>query len=157
MLRVPFWRKWRMWVAASGVIVPLVFAGSAFWQAVQARRVAKSIVQSESSLGFGSLTLDVSPPSGIEPLGSPASFVDVTSYQGRLWMSGPAGLYGWDRDGAPAAKFRPGLELPPVELAGMSQGLDEGPKLFIATRGGDCWSSMVMSCETSSRRTRRRA
>ena len=50
-------------------------------------------------------------------------------------MSGPAGLYGWDRNGALSARYRPGLELPPVELAGMSPGLDEGPKLFVATHG----------------------
>ena len=124
-----------MWLAASVVIVPLLFAGSAFRQASRARRIAKTFVQTESSLRFTSVTLDTSPPAGIEPVGSPAAFVDLTGYQGRLWMSGPAGLYGWDQDGTLAAKFRPGLELPPVELAGMSQGLDDGPKLFIATRG----------------------
>ncbi len=124
-----------MWVIASAMIVPLVFAGSAFRQASQARRVAKSIVQTQSSLEFTSTALDSAPPSGVEPIGSPASFVDVAEYQDRLWLSGPAGLYGWNRDGALVAKFRPGMELPPVELAGMSQGLDEGPKLFIATRG----------------------
>lgn len=50
-------------------------------------------------------------------------------------MSGPAGLFGWDAGGTLVAKYRPGLELPPVELAGMSAGLDEGPKLFIAAHG----------------------
>ncbi len=117
------------------MIVPLVFAASAFWQASQARRLANGVVQTDSNFRFVSVALDSSPASGVEPVGSPAAFVDFADYQGRLWMSGPAGLYGWDRDGALAAKYRPGLELPAVELAGMSQGFDGGPKLFIATQG----------------------
>jgi ligand-binding sensor domain-containing protein len=93
------------------------------------------MVRAQSNLPFTAVTLDAGPPSGVEPIGSPAAFVDFADYQDRLWTSGPAGLYGWDSLGTPVAKYRPGLELPPVELGGMSQGLNEGPKLFIATRG----------------------
>jgi ligand-binding sensor domain-containing protein len=97
--------------------------------------MAGSEIQSESHFRFNSVTLDATAPSGVDPVASPASFVDFTEYQERLWLSGPAGLYGFDRNGDLVAKYRPGMELPPVELGGISAGLDGGPRLFIATHG----------------------
>jgi ligand-binding sensor domain-containing protein len=127
----------------------LVFAGSAFRSAANARRLAQTAVPAESGLRFKIITLNATPPSGIEPVGSPAAFVDFTGYQDRLWMSGPAGLFGWDRNGNLVAQYRPGLELPPVELGSMSTGYDGGLKLFVAARGegllefdGHVWRSI---------------
>ena len=135
MLRVRFRRNWWVWLTASLVISTLVFAGSAFRQAAQARSLAKTFLTTGSGARFSTVTLDTSLPSGIEPVASPAAFVDFTTYQDRLWTSGPAGLYSWNRDGSPGARYRPGLELPAVELGEMSVGIDGGPKLFIATHG----------------------
>ena len=92
-------------------------------------------VHRESAVQFASVALDSSAPSGIEPVGSPIDFVDFTVYQNRIWTSGPAGLYGWNPDGSLATRYRPGLELPPVELGGISSVTDGDSKLFIAARG----------------------
>ena len=124
-----------MWLAVAGVTIPLLFAASAYRQARLARSDAERTIQSESNLRYTSVTLDAAPPSGVDPVASPAAFLDFADYQDRLWMSGPAGLYSFDRNGEVTARYRPGLELPAVELGEMSVGLDGRPKLFIATHG----------------------
>jgi ligand-binding sensor domain-containing protein len=135
MLRVLIRCKWRIWLPvflAAGAVAVTSFE---LRRADQARHNAETAARSASALQFASVAVNLTAPSGIEPVGAPAAFVDFTVYQGHIWMSGPAGLYGWNPDGSLAASYRPGLELPPVELAGISLGLDGAPRLFIAAPG----------------------
>jgi ligand-binding sensor domain-containing protein len=130
-------RPWRVALVCL-VAVALLWAGSAFWRANQALRESSTIVASESQLDFTNARLDRHVPAGVEALNTPTAYRDAVSYQGRLYLCGPTGLYSFNADGSSAASYRTGIELPPAPLVRMATGLASDSserELWIATAG----------------------
>ncbi len=123
---------------AVAACVAMVWAGSAFWRANRALNESSTAVAAESQLAFTDARLVRPLPAGVEPLNTPNAYRDATSYQGRLYLCGPTGLFSFNADGSPAASYRAGIELPPAPLIGMATGLASDstePELWIATAG----------------------
>jgi ligand-binding sensor domain-containing protein len=129
--------SWRVGLVL-GISLLALYGGAALWDAWRAARDARIRIVSEGTIPFRSARLNRNLPSGFESVSAPAVFNDALVYRGRLYLCGPAGLFEYDSHGAPLARFRPGLELPPAPLTGLASGVaaDAGePELFIATAG----------------------
>ncbi len=116
-------------LAAAGVAAGLY----GFWILAQARHSlasATALVARESSFPYRTIALDRPLPAGFEPISSAAGHSDPVLFNERLYVCGPAGLFAFDRDGALAAQYRPGLELPPSPLVRMASA---GGSLWIAS------------------------
>lgn len=136
----PMRSNWRT-VAVLGISVAvlcLATVGVIVWRA---QRVLNG---SEHELLAGQdLPLTVRPvaPSanpGFEAMPAPAAFKAGAMFDGRLYLSGPAGLYAYSGDGTIIHIYRVGLELPAAPLGQMAVGtLADGhqPELLIATSG----------------------
>jgi ligand-binding sensor domain-containing protein len=134
MLRL---NRWRIALTV-GLAVPTVWIGVTFWRASRAARDSATVLTGENQLRFTSTRLDRPNPAGIEWIGAPAVFTDFELFQGRIYISGPAGLLAYDAGGTLRARYRPGLELPSAPLGEMSVGAaadSSGRELFIATAG----------------------
>jgi ligand-binding sensor domain-containing protein len=134
MLRL---NRWRIALTV-GLAVPTVWMGVTFWRASWAARDSATGLAGENQLRFTSIRLDRPNPAGVEWIGAPAVFTDFALFQGRIYISGPAGLLAYDAGGTLRARYRPGLELPSAPLGEMSVGAaadSSGRELFIATAG----------------------
>src|SRR5580658_4633033 len=134
MLRL---NRWRIALTV-GLAVTTVWIGVTFWRASRAARDSATVLTGENQLRFTSTRLDRPNPAGIEWIGAPAVFTDFELFQGRIYISGPAGLLAYDAGGTLRARYRPGLELPSAPLGEMSVGAaadSSGRELFIATAG----------------------
>lgn len=130
-------RWWSKGLLAAAVMAAGA-AGWVFWQAGRALRESAESVEQESHLAFTAARLDRTPPPGVEWIGAPAVFTDAAEFAGNLYLSGPAGLYVYDSEGALRARYRTGLELPAAPLVSLATGVpaDSGqPELLIATSG----------------------
>lgn len=116
-----------------------VFAGAAFWRASRALGGAARQVAAESHVPFRFLQLDRQLAAGVSWISSPAVFNDAAAFNGRLFLSGPTGLFAYRPGGKLAARYRVGLELPPAPLVALATGRlgsFSQAQLLIATRGG---------------------
>ena len=93
---------------------------------------AESSVANENQIPFHTLLLDRPLPTGFESISSPAKFLDAALFRGRFYLAGPSGLSVYDTNGALAARYRPGLELPPAPLVAIAS---DARNLWIATAG----------------------
>jgi len=118
--------------------IPAGFTAVTVWRASQAAHDSAAQLASESQMRFTVTRLDHPVPPAIEWISAPAVFRDVALFQGRIYISGPAGLMEYDTGGALRTHYRPGLELPAAPLGGMAVGTaadSSGRELFIATSG----------------------
>ncbi len=114
-----------------------VLAGAAFWRASRALRGAARELAAQSHLPFQTVQLDRRVPEGTDWISSPAVFNDAALFEGRLFLSGPTGLFEYTASGALVASYRAGLELPAAPLTALATGQISGrPRLWIATHGG---------------------
>ncbi len=67
-----------------------------------------------------------------EPIVSAAEFRDAAVLNGRVYLCGAQGVYGYDSSGALVETYRAGRELPPGELTALGRS---GAELIIATKG----------------------
>jgi ligand-binding sensor domain-containing protein len=77
-------------------------------------------------------------PASAEAVSASPGFRDLVTYRETIVVSGRAGLFVFNRDGALRRWYRTGLELPAAELSAVSTGIAAGsaaPEVFIATRG----------------------
>ncbi|MCL2659730.1 MAG: hypothetical protein FWD64_04340, partial [Acidobacteriaceae bacterium] len=78
------------------------------------------------------------PNPGFEAISAPAVFKSAAEFDGRLFVSGPAGLYAYSLDGSLQHIYRVGLDLPAAPLGRMIVGTlsdNREPELLIATAG----------------------
>lgn len=116
----------------------LAWGGVAWWNATRAWKQAAGRVEAEARIRFEDRTVDQQGPAGLESLGSPRAFRDAAVFQGLLYVCGPSGLIAFRGDGSLAARYRPGLELPPAPLARVATGRagsDPQEQLWITTEG----------------------
>jgi ligand-binding sensor domain-containing protein len=117
---------------------PLLVVAMVFWRASHAQQQATAEVLSKSELRFRDIRLDRAAPSSVDPISASPGFRDLAAYKGTIVVSARAGLFVYDRNGAPLHSYRAGIELPPAELGPIAVGTLAGsgePEVFIATRG----------------------
>lgn len=131
-------RKIAIGVASLTVVGGLAFIATTIWQASVSLKTATARVAQEGLVPFRAIPLDRALPAGFESISAPAQFRDATLFQGRFYLCGPPGLLAYDVNGSLAARYRPGLELPPAAMVAMATGIGSGktePQLWIATAG----------------------
>jgi ligand-binding sensor domain-containing protein len=117
---------------------PLVAGAFVIWRASHAKEEAITEIHARSELPFRVLPVDRLALSAVDSIPASPEFRDIALYKETIAVTARAGLFLYDRNGAPLRSYRTGIELPPAELAGMSVGIGAGsaePELFIATRG----------------------
>ena len=93
---------------------------------------AESEIAHQNQIPFHIISLDRPLPAGFESISSPAKFLDAAIFRGRFYLAGPSGLSAYDTKGSLAARYRPGLELPPAPLVAVAA---DAQNLWISTAG----------------------
>lgn len=116
----------------------ILLLAATLWKVSRSLKAAEAGVAQQGLVAFHAVSLDRPLPAGFESISSPAQFRDAALFRGRFYMCGPAGLLAYEANGSLAARYRPGLELPPAPLVALSAGVGSGaqePRLWIATAG----------------------
>jgi ligand-binding sensor domain-containing protein len=123
--------RWR--VAAPAILVPLVAISSWIcYRALAARGQAEVDAQAANRVSTTLAALDSHPASRSEAIVSTAEFHDAIVFNGRVYVCGSQGLFGYDLGGSLVETYRVGRELPPGELIALGRSTTE---IFIATSG----------------------
>lgn len=123
--------RWRL--AAPAILVPLVVTSSWIcYRALAARDLAAVEARAANQIPTTLVTTDLHAGSRSEPVVSTADFRDAAVLNGRIYLCGAQGLYGYDSSGALVETYRTGMELPPGELTALGRNATE---LVIATAG----------------------
>src|ERR1700693_1329819 len=131
-------RKVALGIVVVAVIAGIWFLTATLWKASRSLKAAEAGVAQAGLVAFRAVSLDRPLPAGFESISSPAQFHDAALFRGRFYLCGPSGLAAYETNGSLAARYRPGLELPPAPLVQMAAGIgsDAGdPQLWIATAG----------------------
>jgi len=119
-------------------VAGLLLLAATLWKVSRGLKEAETRVAQSGLVSFHAVSLDRPLPAGFESISSPAQFRDAVFFEGRFYLCGPSGLWAYHANGTLAARYRPGLELPPAPLVRMSTGVVSGagqPRLWIATAG----------------------
>ena len=123
--------RWRLAVPA--ILVSLVaFSSWICYRALAARNQATVESQAANRISTTLAALDSHPASRSEPIVSTAAFRDAIAFNGRVYICGSQGLFGYDLGGSLVETYRVGRELPPGELIALGRSTTE---IFIATSG----------------------
>jgi hypothetical protein len=137
----------RLWwlVAALPAVVVLGAAAFVFMRAQHSLDRAGVAVAREGRFPFAMRPVGRMENAGFEAIASPATYTSGAFYQGKLFVSGPSGLFVFGAGdtahggGATLLKsYRVGLDLPAAPLGAMAVGRLRGasePELLIATSG----------------------
>jgi len=127
-------RRW-WWIGGCAVAAIAVVCGLVVWQASRALRLSRQELRAEREFAF---TLrPFSPPQNVsfETVASPELFGQMTNFQDKLYVAGPAGLYEYDQRGNLLREFPAGRYLPGSPLVAMAVGQLAGatqPELILA-------------------------
>jgi len=116
----------------------LCVAAVVAWRAEWALRGAALGVANSQNLPVSQSAFVPEPNPGFEALSAPAVFRSAASFEGRIYLSGPGGLFAYGSDGLLQHVFRPGIELPAAPLGELATATLVGrnaPELLIATNG----------------------
>lgn len=127
----------RLWLAlavlGAGV---LIFGGSVIWRAGNTLGEMRARVTAEGVIQVSARTFTAAVPSGLEIVGSPASFTDAQMFEGRLFLGGPSGLAEYGPDLDLIKRYRTGIELPTAPVTAMATGVTGTSRLlWMATAG----------------------
>lgn len=121
-------RKCLLCALGAGVILAIAGLHSVRQTATEAREEERHA----GEVAFRRLTPGSGGSSGVETIGSPARFTDIAVYGDRFYLSGPAGLFAYDRSGILQARYLPGADLPSAPPGALAVTPD---RLLIATNG----------------------
>jgi ligand-binding sensor domain-containing protein len=116
----------------------LGFCAFVAWRAQRALRSSEQDLAARESLPCEVRAVEPQPNPGFESLSAPAVFRGGAFFEGRFYLSGPAGLFAWTPDGRLAHIYHVGTDLPPAPLGPMAVGTladARHPELLIATSG----------------------
>lgn len=144
-MRRPWWSKKWLYVAALPAVVVLgiaAFVFASFFRAQHSLDRASVAVAWEGHFPAELRLIGRGENPGFEAIGSTAAYTSGAFYQGKLYVSGPSGLFVFGGNGGVGGKllrtYRVGLDLPAASLGAMAVGRLRGasePELMIATRG----------------------
>ncbi len=118
-------------------VLCLVTAG-VVWKAERVLRGSERDVASGRFLPVSVHVVAPQPNPGFESISTPAAFRSAAFFEGRIYLSGPTGLFAYSTDGALDHVYRVGLDLPPAPLGKMAVATladSRAPELLIATSG----------------------
>jgi ligand-binding sensor domain-containing protein len=124
-------------LAIAAVLLCLVAAG-VIWKAERTLRGSERNAAAGKNIPVTVRIFAPEPNPGFEALSAPAVFRSAASFEGRFYLSGPAGLFAYSNDGLLERIYRSGLDLPPTPLGHMAVGTladSRAPELLIATAG----------------------
>lgn len=125
-------------VAIAAGLLCLAVGGVVVWRVERALGDSKRELAQAQELGVEVRALAEQPNPGFEGIGAPAVFKSIAQFDGRTYLSGPAGLSAYNADGGLERIYRAGMELPAAPLGSMAVGMVAGsrhPELLIATLG----------------------
>jgi hypothetical protein len=125
-------------LAAVPTVLALGAVAFVFIRAQHSLDRAGVLVGQEGNFPFEMRTVGAQENAGFEAIASPASYTAGTFYRGKLYLSGPGGLFVYGGGDELQRSYRVGIELPPAPLGQMVVGRLRGasePKLLIATAG----------------------
>jgi ligand-binding sensor domain-containing protein len=123
----------RWWMVAPAILIPLVATSSWIcYRALAARDQAAVEAQAANHIPATFGIIDPHAASHSEAVVSAAEFRDAAVFNGRVYISGPQGLYGYDSSGSLSETYLAGRDLPPGELTALGRSATE---LFLATAG----------------------
>jgi len=130
-------RTWAV-VAIAGVLLCLSVIGVAVWRAQRALNRAESDLAAGRNLAVTVHAIAAQPNPGFVAFATPAVFRSAAEFNGRFYLSGPAGLFAYSLTGELQHIYRVGLDLPAAPLGPMRSGTladANRPELLIATHG----------------------
>jgi len=125
-------------LAIAAAVLCLAAVGLVIWRAQRALGGAEQALATRERLPVEVRAVSAQPNPGFEAMSAPAIFKGAAAFAGRLYLSGPAGLYAYSADGALDHIYRTGFDLPAAPLGAMRVGTladARQPELLIATAG----------------------
>ena len=125
-------------ISVATVVLCLAVAGVVIWRVENALVGSRRETAASELLGVEIRTVGAQPNPGFEGITSPAIFKSAAAFQGRIYLSGPAGLSVYATDGTLEHFYRVGIDLPTAPLGQMAVGTladSRQPELLIATLG----------------------
>jgi ligand-binding sensor domain-containing protein len=113
-------------------------AGVVTWRVEKALSNSRRETAASELLGVEARAVGAQPNPGFEGITAPAVFKSVAAFQGKIYLSGPAGLYVYADDASLEHFYRVGIDLPTAPLGQMAVGTladSRQPELLIATLG----------------------
>ena len=129
-------RPWRSALLAASLLF-VFLAGLVAWRAQRVLHSAAEQVASEKRIAFSLRRLEPAAAPGVEWISAPAVFAAAARFEGKLYVSGPAGLFEYDARGTLLKQYLVGRELPPSPLGPMARNVmadSRQPELLIATQ-----------------------
>ncbi len=111
-------------------------AASVRWAARRALSKAAADLQAEQNLEVEVRPMGAAGGHAFERIGTPIEFSDAAEFQGHFYLSGPAGLTQYDKQGNLERTYRVGAELPPSPVIRIAVGTltdAHQPELILAT------------------------
>jgi len=125
-------------ISVATVVLCLAVVGVVIWRVENALVGSRRETATSELLGVEIRTVGAQPNPGFEGITSPAIFKSAAAFQGRIYLSGPAGLSVYATDGTLEHFYRVGIDLPTAPLGQMAVGTladSRQPELLIATLG----------------------
>jgi ligand-binding sensor domain-containing protein len=116
--------------------VALAALALTYSKAASALKMARLELKAEQEHAVSTQRLGPPAENAFTWFSAPAAFTNAAVFEGRLFVSGSAGLFEYDFGGKLVKHYRSGLELPPSPLVRMTTGLladAQNPELLIAT------------------------
>jgi ligand-binding sensor domain-containing protein len=113
-------------------------AGVVIWRVEKALSNSRRETAASELLGVETRAVGTQSNPGFEGITAPAVFKSVAAFQGKIYLSGPAGLYVYSGDASLEHFYRVGIDLPTAPLGQMAVGTladSRQPELLIATLG----------------------
>ena len=125
-------------ISVATVVLCLAVVGVVIWRVENALVGSRRETAASELLGVEIRAVGAQPNLGFEGITSPAIFKSAAAFQGRIYLSGPAGLSVYATDGTLEHFYRVGIDLPTAPLGQMAVGTladSRQPELLIATLG----------------------
>jgi hypothetical protein len=125
-------------ISVAMAVVCLGVASVVIWRVEKALGSSRREAAASELLGIETRLVGSQPNPGFEGISAPAVFKSAAAFQGRIYISGPAGLGVYATDGTLEHFYRVGIDLPTAPLGQIAQGTladSRRPELLIATLG----------------------
>jgi len=125
-------------ISVATAVLCLAVAGVVVWRVEKALIGSRRETAASELLSVEIRTVGTQPNPGFEGITSPAVFKSVAAFQGKIYLSGPAGLAVYATDGTLEHFYGVGIDLPTAPLGQMAVGTladSRQPELLIATLG----------------------
>jgi len=125
-------------IAIAAVVFCLGIAAAVIWRVEKALSDSRRETAASGLLGFEARAVGTQPNPGFEGMSAPGVFKSAAAFQGKIYLSGPAGLFVYSADASLEHIYRVGIDLPTAALGPMAVGTladSRQPELLIATLG----------------------